>query len=189
MLLMIALILKIAFGLVILVVAGIAIIWALGSRLPREHVVSRAIFFPKTPSATAWQMLTNYSAQPKWRSDLQSNTQQPDRDGHEVWRNEMKGGDSLTVEISESDPPRRLVTQIVDTGGPFGGKWVYKIEPAGTGSRLTIVEEGWVKPAMFRAIGKYFIGYETTMENFMKDLARCLHESAAPQQVSPAEPK
>jgi uncharacterized protein YndB with AHSA1/START domain len=178
---MIALILKIALGLVVLLVAGIAVAWTVGCLLSREHVVSRAIVFSRATPTEVWHALTDYAAQPEWRSDLRANIRESDKNGHQVWRNEMKRDGSMALEMMEVDPPHRLVSQIVDAGGPFGGKWTYTIEPRGAGSRLTIEEEGWVKAAIFRAIGRYVIGYGTTIEKFMKDLAKHLNEHAAPE--------
>jgi uncharacterized protein YndB with AHSA1/START domain len=127
-----------------------------------------------------WEALTNQAAQPTWRPGLKANVRQPDEHGHEVWRNELKNGSSLTIEIDEAVPAQKLVTRVVDKDAPFGGAWTFALQSTANGTRLTIDETGWVTPAIMRAVAYYFIGFHTTMETYLKDLAKRFGENAAP---------
>lgn len=72
-------------------------------------------------------------------------------------------GADVKSEVVESVAPSRLVTRIVGET-QFGGTWTINIEPAGTGSRVTITERGEVYNVIFRTMSKFVFGYTGTME-------------------------
>jgi hypothetical protein len=90
-------------------------------------------------------------------------------DGHRMWRETDKHGQSITYEATESVPLHRLVTQIADPKLPFGGTWVYEIVPAGDSSTLTITENGEVYNPLFRFVSPLHHGTDRH--------ARCLSQS------------
>ena len=58
------------------------------------------------------------------------------------------------VEVLE--PPARLVMRIADPSLPYGGSWTYELRAAGTGTEITITEDGQVFNPIFRVMQKLF---------------------------------
>ena len=57
---------------------------------------------------------------------------------------------------------------------PFGGTWTYEVQPDGTGSAVTITEDGEVYNPIFRFVSRFFIGYEGTLRQYASDVERKL---------------
>ena len=152
--------------------------YALGSTLPREHKASRSLVLKANPEAV-WARITDEAAAPEWRKDVKSATRLADRDGHEVWREEFTSGNVLGYETLEQIPPSRFVRRIVDEE-MFGGTWTIALTPAGSGTTITVTEDGWVANPLFRLISKYIIGHESTMTAYLHDLAASFGETSEP---------
>ena len=120
--------------LIILVILAIplVLVMAVGSMLPKGHSISRAITVNAPPDAV-WNLIT---APPTWRQNITKSQEMESQNGHRMWRETDKGGQTITYEAVESDPPRRLVTRIADPSLPFGGTWTYEITPSGAAERL-----------------------------------------------------
>ena len=73
--------------------------------------------------------------------------------------------------------------RIVDDEQPFGGTWTWEIEPAASGSRLTITENGFVKSPIFRVMGAVFFSPTATMDAYLRALAKTLGETAEPKEL------
>jgi len=163
------------------ILAGlVAVVAAVGSFLPQEHVASRTLKLPQPPDVV-WQVITDRPGQPTWRTDLKSIEPFPQRNGREVWQEVSRRGDRLTLEALEIVPPRRLVTRIADEDLPFGGRWEYEIIPAASGCQVTITEIGQVYNPIFRFISRFVIGHTATIEQYLKALAAKFGEPAAIQ--------
>jgi uncharacterized protein YndB with AHSA1/START domain len=147
--------------------AGILIlIVVIGSLLPQKHSVSRSITLHH-PADSVWALI---SGQPTWRADVTSYQELLPHDGHRMWRETDKHGQTITFEAVESVPPRRLVTQIADAKLPFGGSWVYEIVPAGDSCTLTITENGEVYNPLFRFVSRFIIGQTATIDRYLDAL-------------------
>jgi hypothetical protein len=129
--------------------ALVALIVAIGARLPREHTASRMLRVRRTP-VEIWRALEQATAK-----------------------------SSVPVDIVEQDPPRRLVTRVKATEKMFGGTWTCVIAPGTDGSSLTISEDGWVANPFFRFVSRYVIGHHATMDSVLKDVAAQLNQPAA----------
>lgn len=162
-------------GAIVLLIAVLALA---GLALPREHTATRAAAF-RADSGRLWAVLADFASRPQWLRIVKSAERLPDRDGRQIWREEWGFGDKVDVEIVEAAPPRRLVTRIIDDGKrPFGGQWIFEIAAAGSGSRLSITEAGWVSNPIFRFLARFVFGHARTLETFLKDLGRHLGEEA-----------
>jgi uncharacterized protein YndB with AHSA1/START domain len=146
-------------GLLILVVG-------IGALLPRKHRVSRTVSFHQPPEVV-WRLI---SGPPTWRSDVVKYEELPAHEGHRMWRETDKHGQTITYEAIESTPPRRLVTQIADTKLPFGGNWSFDIVPNGDSCLLTITENGEVYNPVFRFVSRFVIGQTATLDAYVKSL-------------------
>ena len=67
-----------------------------------------------------------------WWDDVESVEPLPDRNGRPVWNLRMSTG-PLPLEITESQPPSRMLTTIASDELPFGGTWTYEIGIEGEG--------------------------------------------------------
>jgi uncharacterized protein YndB with AHSA1/START domain len=158
-----------------------ALLWVVGSFVPREHVAqSRATYH--RPPEEVWTLITDHASAPSWRSELQRVERAPDRDGHPVWIEHSKFG-PLTYEVEVSEPPHRYVTRIADPELPFGGTWTWEIEPVDGGARVSITENGFVRPALFRVVARFLFGYHATMDAYLEALGKELGEEVEPEHV------
>lgn len=144
------------------VVAGV------GALLPVAHTatVERTL---RAPPEAVWVAISNPRDFPAWRTDVDAVTLLAPRGGLPAWV-ERNGADSLTLVVTELDPPRRMVTRIADTGIPFGGTWTYVVADDGAGSRIRITEDGEIYNPVFRFLARFFLGYEGTLEAYVDAL-------------------
>jgi uncharacterized protein YndB with AHSA1/START domain len=147
-------------GLLILVIA-------IGAALPKKHSVTRTVSLHCRAEAV-WNLI---SGPPTWRPDVTNYQELPTHEGHRIWRETDKHGQSITYEAIESVPPRRLVTQIADKTLPFGGTWVYEIVPAGDSCTLSITENGEVYNPLFRFVSRFIMGQTATLDAYLKALS------------------
>jgi uncharacterized protein YndB with AHSA1/START domain len=154
------------------VVALLACVVLIGWALPERHEVSRSTALPQPPDVV-WRALTDAAAFPTWRSDVISVEQLSASPGHESWREQQKSG-SLTYEVTEAEPPSRLVTRIADKNLPFGGSWTYELSPVSGGTRLTITERGEVYNPVYRFVSRFVMGHTATIDRYLEDLKKKL---------------
>lgn len=167
---------------IVAAIAALAIaVYAWGSFLPREHTASRRLELKASPDAV-WARIADEAAAPEWRKDVKAATRLPDRNGHEVWREEFTSGNALAYETLEQTPPSRLVRQIVDEE-MFGGTWTMTVAPSAAGTTITITENGWVENPLFRIVAKYIMGHDGTINTYLGHLAASFGEAAA---IAPA---
>ncbi|MBI2408654.1 MAG: SRPBCC family protein [Gemmatimonadetes bacterium] len=168
---------KLVIGLVLLV----ACVYAVGLSLPREHKVSSRIQLT-APRDSVWTVLRNFGDYPKWHPDFKSSVKGERRDGHEVWVQDV-GGMTMSVEFLEIQPPSLLVTEIItDEKSQWGGVWTYDVAANGTGTEVTITEEGWVKSPFFRVMMKV-MGTHSTMDGVLKHLGARFGEQVSPEHL------
>jgi uncharacterized protein YndB with AHSA1/START domain len=153
-------------------IALVALAALIGSRLPRDHRAWKQQTFA-VGADRVWQVITDVGAYPSWRGDVKTVQRLPDRQGHPVWLEEGRSG-KMTLAVERSEPPRLLVVRIADPDLPFGGTWTYEIEPAASGSRVTITENGEVYNPLFRFMARFIFGYDGTIGAYMDALGRQL---------------
>ena len=142
----------IAVGILIVVVAAVAIV---GAMLPKNHLASRSSHFRQPPQAI-WDVITG---PPDWRQDIRSSEKLAPRDVEET-------------------PPYRLVTKIADPKLPFGGTWTFEIEPEPAGCQVAITEAGEIYNPIFRFMARFVFGYSGSIETYLKGLHAKFGETA-----------
>jgi uncharacterized protein YndB with AHSA1/START domain len=153
------------------VVGFIIAVLATGAMLPEKHTVTRSIAVER-PIAEVWQVLTDHAQDPLWRPDLERVKKLGDRNGHSVWEEKYKNGDVVRLETTLSEAPKRMERKIVDQSA-YGGVWVIELSGSDDGKMTTvrITENGEVYNPAFRIIGRFIIGFESTLEKYLTDLA------------------
>ena len=165
-------VLYIAGGLV--VVAGLMAM--IGALLPRDHHASRKARYRVAPDALYAVLM----GPPDWRTGVRSYGVLPDQDGRRRWWEQDTHGQKVTFELVEARPPERLVTRIADRGLPFGGTWTFEIAPVeGGGSELRIHEDGEVYNVIFRFMARFFFGYTSSIEGYLRDLGVKFREAVS----------
>lgn len=157
----------VTFGVLI---AAVLIVTAIGSFLPEEHIATRTLTLRQLPQ-NVWRTINDFANQPQWNPEMKTVERLPDRNGHEVWQEEMSGM-KIPLETLEAEPPRRLVRRIASDDLGFGGVWEYSITPTTEGGcQLTIIERGTVGNPFFRFVSKFIFGHTATMEKYLTSLA------------------
>ena len=156
------------------IVVGLASVLLLatlaGWMLPKDHLVTRVGRYRQKPEAI-WKAITDLDQMPSWRAGLKGIKRALDKNGLPAWIEESSAG-NIALETVESEAPWRLVTRIADPQLPFGGSWTYQIAPSEDGATLRITENGFVSNPLFRLLSRFVFGHATTMETYLKALAK-----------------
>ena len=141
-----------------------------GALLPVEHTAtgSREV---AGPPHEVWAVLSLVQGYPDWRPDVDSvEILARGQRGPSRWRETGSSG-VITYRLEASEPPGRRIVAIDDRDLPFGGRWIYELEPTEEGTRVTITEEGEVYNPVFRVISRFVIGHDATINTFLQALA------------------
>lgn len=172
---------RILLGVVLVVVGLLVLAFAIGLALPRNHRAGSRIVLAKSP-AEVWPVIRDLGALLGSWTELKSARRLPDEGGKEVWE-QNAGGWPLKLIVEEVREPTRLMTR-VDGGADaaFGGTWTYELVAEGSGTRVTVTEDGWVKNPLFRTMMKV-MGEHRTADGYLKALGKKLGESVSPVHV------
>ena len=149
-------------GLVLL----IALVVLIGALLPRAHRATRQARYRQKPEAIYFTL----AGPVDWRSDIKASGNLPDRDGRKQWWEQDSHGHRVTYELVEDKMPSRRVTRIAERNMPFGGTWTIEIAPADEGSVVRITEDGEIYNVIFRFMARFFFGYTSSIEGYLRDL-------------------
>ena len=167
------------------VVGLVVLIVGIGALLPRDHVATVSARIGASPAAV-WAAITQPDKFPTWRSDLTRVEMLPPTAAGPSWREHGKQG-ALTMAIESTDPPRRMITRILDQNLPYGGQWEYDIVSDGAdASRVTITEHGWVSNPIFRFVSRFIMGHTATMDGYLRALGKHFGTEATPAVVASA---
>jgi hypothetical protein len=163
------------------VVLILAAVFVAGLSMPREHKASSRIQLTASRDSV-WAVLRNFGDYPNWHPDFKSSVRGERREGREVWVQEVNGM-TMSVMLLEIQPPSWLVTEVVtDEKSQWGGVWTYELAANGSGTEITITEEGWVKSPFFRVMMK-LMGTHATMDGVLKHLGAKFGEQVSPEHV------
>jgi hypothetical protein len=157
----------------------IATVVVVGYLLAVKHVAARAIRLRQKPE-DVFALISNFKDEAGWRSDVKEVEILSVQDGRTRFREKGQNG-AITMEVVESDPPRRQTTRIADKNLPYGGAWIFDVVPEAQGCRLNITEQGEVYNPIFRFVSRFFMGYTGAMDAYLKNVARKVGESSQPQ--------
>ena len=166
----------------VVIVVLIALPAIIGAFVPREHRATSSITLHQPPDSV-WKVVRDFARLSSWWPDMKQSERLPDRDGHEVWRQKMSGFD-VPLLVLESEPPRRLVTEIDGGSGAggaaFGGTWTYELEPDPAGTTISVTEAGWISNPIFRFMSRFLFGYYGSLDGYLKALGKRFGETVQP---------
>jgi Polyketide cyclase / dehydrase and lipid transport len=157
------------WAVVLVIAAPLLAVVIVGALLPKAHTASRTVTLGHPPEAV-WTLITG---PPTWRPDIRSYQQLPPREGHRCWRETDRHNRTIAYEATEetisvgSGQQKRLTTRIVGSDLPFGGTWTIDVASAGTGSQVTITENGEVYNPVFRFVARYIIGHTASIDAYL----------------------
>lgn len=168
---------RVVVGLLVLAAA----VYGAGMTMPRDHVVASRIQLTASRD-TVWAVLRAFGNYPKWDSDFKSSVRGKSRSGREVWVQDV-GGMTMSVEFKSVQAPSRMITEVVtDEKSAWGGVWTYDLVANGSGTEVTITEDGWIKSPFFRVMMKA-MGTHSTMDGVLKHLGAHFGEQVTPEHV------
>jgi hypothetical protein len=166
-------VLKVLGIFLLLVVCAVGVMLVMGAMLPHAHIASATVDVA-APQARVWQLIEDNSRQPSWRTGLLSVETAAPQNGHPCWTEVQKQMRMLLCEDLAAPPSTRIV-RIADPSLPFGGDWVYQLQPVDANStRLTITENGTVGPAFYRFVGHYILHDDASIKQFEADLQKAV---------------
>jgi hypothetical protein len=164
------------------VAAALAVALVAGNRLPPTHTIRLRARYAAAPDKV-WDTITNMVVAPNWRSKMRQVERLPDRENKQVWV-EVSRRWRLPLEFEVVEPGRCLVTRIVSEDLPFGGTWTYELVPEGSGTLLTVTEQGEIHSQTLRFSARYIFGYQATAARYLRDLGKKLGEKVRPERVA-----
>jgi hypothetical protein len=153
-------------GTLVLLLAVIAIV---GAMLPQSHHATRQARFRQRPE----NIYSVLAGPPDWRTGMKEFGKLPDG----KWWEQDSHGQKITFELVEDRPPTRRVVRIADKSLPFGGTWTFEIAPQAEGCAVRITEDGEIYNVIFRFVARFFMGYTSSIEGYLRDLGRKFGES------------
>ena len=158
-----------------------AVVVVIGSRLPKEHVVSRSIVLKRSPEEV-YKLVRAFDSAPKWRADVK-HVEMDVRAGGPVHFREEGANGVVNYALVKDVPNEQIVTRILDTDLGYSGQWTYTFAPENGGTRVTIREDGEVSNVLFRFMSHYVFGQTATMDSCLTSLAKHFGEDAAIETV------
>jgi uncharacterized protein YndB with AHSA1/START domain len=162
-------------------VALLLLVIGVGMLLPSTYVAAESARY-RQPPPEVWATLVDLANLPAWDPLVQRMERRPDRNGHPVWR-ELNGDGSVTYEVAQAEPPRRLVLRVLANDAPFRGAWTFDLAPGPPdegGSRLTLTARGQIANPLFRFLLRFVYGSDRALAIYLTALGRKLGETVQP---------
>jgi uncharacterized protein YndB with AHSA1/START domain len=163
-----------------ILVAGFAAV-AFMALVRRDHKVELVVIYPKSPPALVWRLLTDHAAEPTWLPAFGTVRRQPEIGGHEVWTHTSSDGSfSATVMTISAVPEQRYERLLLRDHQPrnesWDGRWVYELQPQGSGTRLAITEYGWTDGLLFFIRQRVLANPDAFLKYYASMVGRALND-------------
>ena len=155
-----------------------------GALLPVAHTARVRITLTQ-PAPPVYDAIADVARYQEWRTGLDS-LRVVDAGPPLRWRESSSMGTIEFVQLNAL-PPRTVQAEIQGAKEQgFGGTWTWDLVPrAEGGTTLVITEHGAVYNPIFRLLSRFFFSPYTTLEQYARDLAARLGESAVPERLTP----
>lgn len=154
-------------GSVGVLVALVAVIYAVGFSLPREHVARVERVIPQSIDGVAAR-IRDVRLYPDWRGVTVENVREMDG---AITYVEIADGDRIAYRRTEPEPGRLFLSEITDETLPFGGQWRITLTPEGEATHISIEENGHVRDPLYRFFSALVFGHTSSMEQYLDRLA------------------
>jgi uncharacterized protein YndB with AHSA1/START domain len=174
-----------ALATVALALLGAVIFMALARR---DHKVELIATYAHSPPNAVWHLLTDHASEPRWLPAFGTVTREADIGGHEVWTHTSPDGSfSATVMTVTAIPETRYERLLLRDRQPrstsWDGRWVYELQPAGAGTRLTITEYGWSDGFPFYLAQRVLASPDAFLQYYARMIGRALNDPPNVQTV------
>lgn len=159
----------------------VLIMLVVGMLLPVGHVARRRIAL-KAPLEKVFEVIADVDGWPTWQPGLKS----VERLQNDHFRQVGSFG-PMTLAVIERTPPVRFITKIADPELAFGGTWTWALASERGKTTLTLTEDGQVKNPLFRFLSRFVFGHHSTIEQYLRALAKKLEEDVQPYAVAGEE--
>jgi len=172
---------RIVLGVVVGLIAVVAVAFGVGLLLPREHRASSRVTLTAAPEVV-WPVVRDLASLVGTWSELTSARRIADASGMDFFF-KQEGGFEMRLIVEAASEPSRMVTRIdAPPDAAFGGTWTYRLEPVSGGTRLTVTEDGYVSNPLFRVMMKA-MGVHRTVDGYLKALGKKLGEAVTVEHV------
>ena len=154
----------------------------------RDHKVELIVTYPKSPPTEVWRLLTDHASEPKWLPAFGTVVRRPDVAGREVWTHTSPDGSfsatAMTLSaIREQRYERLLMRDDQPRNQSWDGRWIYELQPSGSGTRLTITEYGWSDGFLFFIQQRVLADPDAFLQYYARMLGRELNDEPQIQVV------
>ncbi len=167
---------KIAIAILAILTVAIAVVLLLGALQPLNHTASIAGSID-APPAQVFAIITDVAEGPRWRHQVKSVQMLPPQDGRERWVETLDHNRKMAFLALRTIPPSPdghalREVQLNDPDASYGGTWTYTIVPGPTPTTtvLTITEDGFIKPWLYRFMMAHVVGMKRNLDQYMHDL-------------------
>lgn len=163
-----------ALAFIFLVLTGI------GTSLPIDHYASCGVSYDGPPE-DLFAAIADDGASTRWRPDIASVVLLSGKGSTAVWRETDVYGHAVTYRTTAYAAGTKLARTIDYVPGmPYAGTWTFTISPddmpphekSGSGSYVTIREDGKIYNPFFRFLARYVFGYSQSIETYLNDLGQ-----------------
>jgi len=145
--------------------------WIVGRSLSAEHTAESSIDIDADVELVAARV-RDVEQQPRWRKKVQKIAVEG-REGGAVFYREFSAGEQVAYAFYEREADRVFESVVNDKTLPYGGRWLISLEGGkGRPTKVRVREEGIVYSPMYRALGRYVFGFDSTLKAYLQDLAQ-----------------
>jgi hypothetical protein len=158
------------------IVLLVILVIAVGSLLPKNHVVSRRARYAATPE----QLFALISGSQNWRPDVLQSEEYTDARGRRFEKETTRDKTTIDYELLDIAPPRSIKRRIATQNLPYSGTWVFSLQPSGGGTTVSITEEGEVYNPVFRFVSRFILGHTHTIDAYLRALGKTTGQEVQP---------
>lgn len=166
-----------------LIIAGglaalVALLAVVGLFLPKGHRAQRTVVV-NAPPDRVFALVSDVARYATWRLDVKLVEILADSGGMLRFRETGPHG-VVPYRVERNEPPSHWVTRIDDPSLPYGGTWTFELTPQGSGTSLTITEDGEIYNPIFRVLSRTIFSTTATIEAYQAALRRHFEGSRQP---------